>query len=180
VISRRLVLVPPIAGAIDSTTTSRPFEEREPWRPWDAGIILDELSNHPRAVHLGALFHNRTRDCDGAIAAFRQALALEPTDAETHTHLGNALSGGNKLDEAIAAYQRASELEPSRVLGQDGLGDVFSRQDKWNEANAWYRKAIELDPKCPRGHSVPGIALEGRTSWTRPSPAAGRRLNSTQ
>ena len=47
------------------------------------------------------------------IAAFREAIRLDPDEAPNHSFLGFALKTQAKLDEAIAAYREAIRIEPN-------------------------------------------------------------------
>jgi tetratricopeptide (TPR) repeat protein len=61
--------------------------------------------------HLGVARANFD-DCAHAIAAFEQALALDPALAEAHFGRAVCLSRQGNLDEARASLRRAVELNP--------------------------------------------------------------------
>jgi Flp pilus assembly protein TadD len=52
------------------------------------------------------------KDLDGAIAAFRQAISLDPISAANRTNLGAALQQKGNLDGALATHRRAVQLDP--------------------------------------------------------------------
>ena len=79
-----------------------------------------------------------------AIAAYRQAIKLQPDDAVAYYNMGNALSDQKKLEEAIAAYRKAIELDPKFAAAYNGLGNRFSDLGKKEDAIAAYRKALSL------------------------------------
>ncbi|MEL6765172.1 MAG: tetratricopeptide repeat protein, partial [Cyanobacteria bacterium J06607_6] len=56
-----------------------------------------------------------------AIAAYQQALRLNPNFAEAQNNLGNALKEQGKFSEAIAAYRQALQLNPSYVVAHSNL-----------------------------------------------------------
>jgi tetratricopeptide (TPR) repeat protein len=56
-----------------------------------------------------------------AIAAFQNAIALNPNLPEAHYGLGNALFEKNRIADAIAAYQKALQLSPQDVYVQTKL-----------------------------------------------------------
>lgn len=62
------------------------------------------------------------KDVDGAIAAYRQALAAEPDNALAHYNLASAFADKKDYDGAIAEYRKALSLQPDLVLAHYGLG----------------------------------------------------------
>jgi predicted O-linked N-acetylglucosamine transferase (SPINDLY family) len=58
---------------------------------------------------------------DEAIAACRQAIALNPNLPEVHNNLGNSLRDKGQLDEAIAAYRQAIALNPNLAEAHSNL-----------------------------------------------------------
>jgi superkiller protein 3 len=79
-----------------------------------------------------------------AIAAYQQAIQLDPKDATPYNGLGNALSEQGKLEEAIAAFQQAIQLDPKDALPYNGLGIALYKQGKLEEAIAAYQQALNL------------------------------------
>ncbi|MEG4330949.1 tetratricopeptide repeat protein [Microcoleus sp. AT9_A2] len=82
---------------------------------------------------------------EGAIAAFRRAIELNPDLSWSHHNLGEALAKLGQFEEAIAAFRRSIKLKPDFSWSYHHLGDALDRQQQWEEAVAAFRKAIELD-----------------------------------
>ena len=61
-------------------------------------------------------------DLDGAIAKYRQALVVDPNDAQAHLALGSALQKKKDIDGAIAEYRAALSKEPNLAGAHMGLG----------------------------------------------------------
>jgi tetratricopeptide (TPR) repeat protein len=95
-----------------------------------------------------------------AIAAFRQALALEPKDARVHYNLGNALAAKGQVDQAIAAFRQAITLDPKDAKAHTNLGSALHTKGLWDEALAACQKAIVLDPKLAMAYNNLGLALK--------------------
>jgi tetratricopeptide (TPR) repeat protein len=96
--------------------------------------------------NLGALLCDKVHDYPGAIAAFREAIKLEPDNPAAHFGLGNSLTKQGAQDEAVASYRKAIDLKPTYADAHNNLGRVLEAQRKPAEAMAEYREAIRLQP----------------------------------
>jgi tetratricopeptide (TPR) repeat protein len=56
--------------------------------------------------------------------AYREALKLGPSLADTHLQLGHALKLQGRIDEAGEAYQRAAMLDPTLEHARSELTDL--------------------------------------------------------
>src|SRR5262249_11023622 len=99
---------------------------------------------------------------DKAIHCLKQAIELDPMDAEFHTNLGSALQGKGQWDEAIASYRKAIELDPKLALAHNNLGNALAGKAQWDEAIECWKKAIKLDPKLTLAHYNLGNALQDK------------------
>ena len=82
-----------------------------------------------------------------AIAAYQQAISLDPNVNLFYQSLGEALVQQKKWDEAIANYQKAIQLSPDFSWTYHQLGNALSEQEKWQEATVAYDQGIALNPK---------------------------------
>lgn len=101
-------------------------------------------------------------DYDGAIAAYRKALKIDPKYAVAHYDIGLALDAQGKKTEAIAAYRRAIRFDPKDADAHYALGLTLSDVGKLDEAIAAYRKAIALKPEQPGAYFNLGLALRDK------------------
>jgi len=92
---------------------------------------LDELANGRPAA---------------AVAALRQALALDPTGSPGHHNLGLALEELGRLDEAEAAYRDALRVDPVCVAALNSLGDLLRRRGRLEEARDCFQGALNIKP----------------------------------
>jgi tetratricopeptide (TPR) repeat protein len=107
----------------------------------------------------------RSDDHEGAIAAYRRAITLEPNDAIAHYDLGLSLEEIGDYDQAIVHLTRAYELDPSSDH-RDALvsahanhaTNLFEKGEKL-AAIAAYRRAIAIDGNNARTHTDLGLAL---------------------
>ncbi|AUB39858.1 Tfp pilus assembly protein PilF [Nostoc flagelliforme CCNUN1] len=64
-----------------------------------------------------------------AIAAYQEALQIDPNYANAHNNLGLALYGQGKLEQAIAELEIAVRLDPSSTLFRDNL-EIYINKKK--------------------------------------------------
>jgi Flp pilus assembly protein TadD len=96
----------------------------------------------PRELHKRAFEHLANDRVAEAIAAWREALALDPTLAIAWNGLGMALAQMGDLDGAIEAGRRLVELEPDDPLSHTSLSLLYVRKGMVPEAEA--EKAIAM------------------------------------
>ena len=115
----------------------------------------------------------RTEDLDGAVAAYRKALAQSeqvygpehPDQAYVLTNLGNALQIQGKNDEALVAYKHAVAIREAR-LGEtlplvSTLGNMaacLNELNRFDEARAALERALAI-VKAKLGPDDPQLVL---------------------
>ncbi len=83
----------------------------------------------PAAAYARAVALHRSGDLEGAVRAYRDAIALDPRNPQLHSNLGAAFAALGRYEEAIAAYREALGVAP---------GDA---QIRTNLALAYYKSA---------------------------------------
>jgi Tfp pilus assembly protein PilF len=78
---------------------------------------------------------------DEAVAEFREAIRIEPRDADAYCALAGALGEQGKLDEVIAEFRAAIKIKPDFAEAHFNLGVALSAQGKREQALAALRKA---------------------------------------
>jgi tetratricopeptide (TPR) repeat protein len=143
---------------------------------------------------LGAVLCDETRDYDGAIKAFEQAIRLleaertragalggataaliqavllQPDNHAAHDNLGNALWGKGDHDGAIKAYREAIRLKPDNAESHRKLGDMYAAKQQYEDAVAAYGEAIRRKPDLFEAHFGLGRALVAKRA---PEEAVG-------
>jgi superkiller protein 3 len=91
---------------------------------------------------------------DEAIAAYKEAIRLQPDEALGYVNLG-ALLCDLKHDYAgaIAAFQEAIRLKPDFIGAYANLGVALAKQGKLDEALAAYKEIIRLQPDTAPAHN---------------------------
>src|SRR5215472_10965090 len=91
---------------------------------------------------VGAWFAEKG-DLNCAVAAFKQALLLEPKSAEAHFDLGLVRQRQKQPGAAIDEFRLALEYDPGLVQARCVLGSTLANP---TEAETEFRKALEQNP----------------------------------
>src|SRR6266567_2635497 len=94
-----------------------------------------------------------------ALAAYEQAIRLDPNDALAYNDKGNTLSALARYEEALTAYKQAIRLDPNYALAYSGKGSVLYNLERYEEALATYEQAIRLDPSNALTYNYKGDTL---------------------
>lgn len=81
-----------------------------------------------------------------AIVYHRKALALQPEDSITMTHLAVSLASVGREKEAIAAFESALKMRPVFAHTHENYGIALSRMGRSRDAEAEFRRAVEMEP----------------------------------
>ncbi len=79
-----------------------------------------------------------------ALAAYEQALRLDPNNASVHECRGLVLGQLGRREEALAAYEQALRLDPNDALTHRCRGDMLRELGRREEALAAYEQALRL------------------------------------
>ena len=121
-------------------------------------IALDPELAEPN-VSLGLVKFLYEWDWAGADAAFRRAIAVNPSSAEAHHGYGRYLLAMGRFDDSRAELRRAQELDPvSLLIGTDvGAPDLF--QGRLDAALRQFRAVTALDASFAPARIYAGLAL---------------------
>nr|WP_228042375.1 MULTISPECIES: tetratricopeptide repeat protein [unclassified Tychonema] len=124
-----------------------------------AESIEREVRQKAEELYNQGVARYRAGDLEGAIAAFNQALEIDPKFHHSWYNLGATL---NKLDrniEAIAALEKALEIDPKYHFTWNGLGATLHDLGRNIEAIAAFETALEIDPKYHLAWNGLGLTL---------------------
>src|SRR5229473_931592 len=68
------------------------------------------------------------------LAAYEQAIRLDPNYVHAYNGKGNALSDLSRYEEALAAYEQAIRLDPNFAYAYNNKGDVLRDLKRYKEA----------------------------------------------
>src|SRR4029077_12787200 len=83
-------------------------------------------------------------DKDGAVKAFKKALAIKPDDAELHFDLAVVYRRQRMTPEAIAEYEVAVQKNPRYAPAYYDLGILYSQEKKTAEARGAFEKYLQF------------------------------------
>ena len=98
-------------------------------------------------------------DLPGAVAAYEQALSIDPNDASTYYNLAVVLVQLGRRSEAIEAYGRAISIDPEHRDSHFNLGVVLSKEGRFAEASKHFEKAYLIDPDDREAHLEWAVSL---------------------
>jgi uncharacterized caspase-like protein len=113
------------------------------------------------------LAHDKQNDYDLAIAAYSEAIRLDPDDALARANRGNTYSKKNDLDRAIADLSDAIRLEPKFPFALAVRGYAHHRKQDFDRAITDLSEAIRLDPKLDLAFNFRGLAYSGKKDYDR-------------
>jgi glycosyltransferase involved in cell wall biosynthesis len=111
----------------------------------DCGEIVGGSGEFDSAV-FEADTHRDSKRWEEAVASYRTALRIQPSNAGIFVQLGHALKESGKITAAYDAYRRALSLTPSDADLHLQVGHLFKLAGLVNQAFAYYEMAWQLDP----------------------------------
>ncbi|MBR0672500.1 acetylglucosamine transferase [Roseomonas soli] len=115
-------------------------------------------------------------DRQGAMVAYRQALALKPDLHQAAVNLGLALEAEGRAEDALALWQGALQPDEARIPLLNHRGRLLESRKQYAEAERTLRASLLIDPQQPdviqhwahlrqkgcmwplRGDGIPGLS----------------------
>ena len=110
-------------------------------------------------IHRGNALQKLDRH-EEALAAYDQAIALDPGAADAFNDRGTVLQYLQRYDEALASYDRAATLRPDDARVCYNQGTALLNLGRHEEALTRYDRAISFDPLHADAHMNRGLALQ--------------------
>ena len=105
---------------------------------------LDVQRLQARAAFERGLRHFEAREAPQALAALREAVALDSTSAVYRDVLGLVFSQLGRPDLALEQFRESVVLDPQLADAHFHLGVALAESMEWSEAAVAYRKALAL------------------------------------
>jgi tetratricopeptide (TPR) repeat protein len=162
----RSVLVQDSAGAYDATTGQAVLDFSVDKLESDVVRLLhfddDDRARAYEHYLEGCRCDENERTYDEAEAAYKRALALDPTLSNALTNLGNLEYRRDRVEEAESYYRRALACDPEQPEALYNLGFLSFERNEIDEAIALFREALDSDPSFADAHFNLAMALEER------------------
>lgn len=113
----------------------------------------------PDALHLLGMLAHQTGHSDSALQLIREAIHVQPENAQFHNNLANVLAGQNRWVEAAASYREAIRLQPGYFEAYYNLGIALAAQQLQTEAITAYQQALRLRPTFWQASNNLGLTL---------------------
>ena len=94
-----------------------------------------------------------------AVAAFDEAIALDPVHLEANINKGIACSALEDFTKALTCYEKICEVQPNFFQAQCGRSEALSNLLRFDEAIEAAEKAIDIDPENPLAYADRAFAL---------------------
>ena len=102
--------------------------------------------------------YGERRDFDHAVAAYNEAIRLDPKYAPAYAGRGLTYHVKGDLDHAIADYSAALRLEPRLYFAYYQRGVAYVAESDNNRAIADFTQAIKLNPRFPDAFAKRALA----------------------
>ena len=119
--------------------------------------IVEQPENHHFRFNHGHILE--LSGSPSAVAAYREALTIEPHHLPALINLGNLLLASDRIGEAIDCFNRAITVEPSFAPAHEGLGVALQRRHDLAGALAAFESARGLDPDGVESNANLGALL---------------------
>src|SRR5439155_1269934 len=106
----------------------------------------------------GYAFHN-LKCYEEALAAYEQAIRLDPNYAMAYYNKGFVLSSRSRYEEALTAFEQTLRLDPNNAGAYCLKGNALSYFKRYEEALTALEQAIRLDPDDAGAYRLKGDVL---------------------
>ncbi len=119
-------------------------EEGDTQRAIDVLSAIPEDDQTPRTEFALGGAYDQIKEPKKAIAAYRRAVDLDPSNLDAQRSLAQALLNDNDLDNALAAYKSLSSADPQDANAWLRIAEIQRRQSNYEESLASLKKARSL------------------------------------
>ena len=104
-------------------------------------------------------------DPGSAIGYFRDAIRVNPDDAEAYVALGEIYAGRGSVSDALEAYSAGIRRRPDHPGLWRGLARALERRGMLADAAEALRMLVERTPDAPESHAMRGELARRRGAW---------------
>ncbi|KMP12121.1 aminomethyltransferase [Candidatus Nitromaritima sp. SCGC AAA799-C22] len=127
---------------LNVTLNETPFKVRTCLLPFYQPQTRKDRSRNLQEKALA--LYKEQEDLEQPITLLREAIELDPKNADAYEALGVFLSRQNKLDEAVALMKRLVEIAPGEIMAHTNLSIYYMKQGRIEEAEQEKAEATAL------------------------------------
>ncbi len=122
-------------------------------------------STHHQIFFALAESENCAKKYPEAIASYKKAIELNPTNGAYYNNMASAMMKNNQFEDAIAAYTKAAEVDPPNAsMYYFNEGAILYNKGKMDEAATAFNKVLAIDPNKADAYYYKGAAQLGKAT----------------
>jgi tetratricopeptide (TPR) repeat protein len=94
---------------------------------------------------------------DDAIAAYRQALEIDPDYPDALSNLAGIYASQRRIDDALPLVERALRSAPNDISLLNNLGSIYFAKKRYADAARQFERVLEIDAQQPIAHYNLGL-----------------------
>ena len=119
--------------------------------------LSKNFPNHEFAWKILNIIYKQSGRIRESLIAVKNAIKVNPLDAESHYNLGNTFIQLGELQESVSAYKKAIELNSGYIDAYNNLGVVLRELGELDQSKEIYEKIIKLKPDYAEAYNNLGI-----------------------
>jgi folate-binding protein YgfZ len=127
---------------MEATIDGKPFKVKTCLLPFYQAQTRKDHSN--KILHQALQLYKEQDDLNQPIALLREAIELDPKNADAYEALGVFLAKQDKLDEAISLMKRLVEINPQEIMAHTNLSVYYMQQNRIEDAEFEKSEATAL------------------------------------
>ena len=127
---------------MEATIDGKPFKVKTCLLPFYQAQTRKDHSN--KLLHQALQLYKEQDDLNQPITLLREAIELDPKNAEAYEALGVFLAKQDKLDEAISLMKRLVEINPQEIMAHTNLSVYYMKQNRIEDAEFEKAEATAL------------------------------------
>jgi len=128
--------------------------------PKEASAAASQQSASGLQTLQAALAYHHQGQLQQAESLYREALRVDPRNADSHQLLGTVLRDEGDLPQATVHFREALRLRPESGETHVNLGIALQEQGHLTEANAHFKEALRLNPE--NAPALNGLGITSR------------------
>jgi folate-binding protein YgfZ len=127
---------------MEATIDDKPFKVKTCLLPFYQAQTRKDHSK--KTLHQALQLYKEQDNLNQPIALLREAIELDPKNADAYEALGVFLAKQDKLDEAISLMKRLVEINPQEIMAHTNLSVYYMKQNRIEDAEFEKAEATAL------------------------------------